>query len=143
MKNITVSSIPLIVVTALLFSLVSCDRDSIATESVTADKKAVGHWHLVSITSGWTGKTDSPTEKIEMNINAQQQATVSKNGTEVYNYQYTLEESTLQTVRYTITQQSGTPPIYFPKEGYLKVSSKQLVMDSTPNDGPTYSFERD
>ena len=78
-----------------------------------------------------------------MSITEHQQATIYKNGTEMSHYQYTLEETTSQMLRYTITQQSGTSPIDFPEQGLFKVSSKQLVMDSTPVDGPAYNFERD
>jgi hypothetical protein len=142
MMSFLINSNSRIIVMVLLLSLISCKQDSIAIEKVTADKKAVGHWHLVSITSGWTGKTDSPTEKIEMRINEQQQATVYKNDIEVSSYQYTLEETGSETLRYKITQHSGTSPLYLPKEGYFKVSNRQLTMDSTPFDGPAYIFER-
>lgn len=142
MKSFPINSISRIIATVLLLSLISCKQDSIAIEKVTADKKAVGHWRLISITSGWTGKTDSPTEKIEMSINEQQQATIYKNDTKVSSFQYTLEQASSETLLYRISQQSGSSPFSLSKEGYFKVSSRQLIMDSTPVDGPAYLFER-
>lgn len=142
MKSSLINSVPRIIATVLLLLSVSCKQDLIATEKATADKKATGHWRLISITSGWTGKADSPTEKIEMSINDQQQATVYKNDTEVSRYQYVLEETGSGTLRYKITQRSGSFSLDWPEEGYFKVSNKQLILDSTPVDGPAHTFER-
>ena len=142
MVGFLIKGISSITITVLLLSSISCQHESIATEKATADKKAVGHWRLVSITSGWTGKTDSPTEKIEMHINEQQQVTVLKNDTEVASYQYILEKIGSGMLRYTITQQRGSFPFYLPKEGSFNLSGKQLILDSTPVDGPAYTFER-
>lgn len=142
MKSFLINSIPRIIATVFLLSLISCKQDSIATEKATADKKATGHWRLISITSGWTGKADSPTEKIEMSINDQQQVTIHKNDTEVSRYQYVLEKTGSGILRYKITQRSGSLSLDWPEEGYFKLSSKQLILDSTPVDGPAHTFER-
>lgn len=77
-----------------------------------------------------------------MSINDQQQAIIYKNDTEVSRHQYVLEETGSGILRYKITQRSGSFSFDWPEEGYFKVSSKQLILDSTPTDGPAYTFER-
>jgi hypothetical protein len=130
------------ITTTLLFLLVSCDPNEIATKKSTANKKAVGRWHLVSIKSGWTGVISSPAEKIDMVIDENQQATVYKDDTEVARFQYTLEQTASETLRFMITKQSGTSPISLFSGSYFSVSSKQLILDDTFVDGPAYTFER-
>ncbi|GAB2521916.1 hypothetical protein [Spirosoma aerophilum] len=131
-----------VISTVLFFCLVSCDPNKVATEKANAYQKATGNWHLVSTTSGWTGQTTLSTEKIDMTITEQQQATIYKDAIEVSRYQFTLDKTTSETLLFTVTQQSGNSSIFLAGGGYLKVNNKQLVIDYTFTDGPAYTFER-
>ena len=143
MRTILHISSQIALVAIFVLSAIGCNPNEIATEKATADKKAVGQWHLVGITSGWTGKTSPPSEKVELAIDQQQQGIIYENGKQVLTYQYTLEESNSGIVRYSIIQKTGNSTIFYPPaKGNFRVSTKQLIIGDTGIDGNDYIFER-
>lgn len=126
----------------LLFFMSGCNQEKIATETSTAYKKAIGHWQLMSITSGWTGQVSSPATKIEMVINPQSEGIIYENGKEVLRYTYTLEGSPILIFHYNVTGQNGVSPIGFSSGAVFQVSHKELIISNAHTDGGTYRFER-
>lgn len=127
---------------AFLFTVVGCNPDEIATKKSIASKKAVGSWLLTGITSGWTGETSPPTQKVTLVID-KQQAIIYENEKDVLRFQYTLDENYSGLMRYSITQQTGTSTIFYPPvQGNFRVSNKQLIIGDTGVDGNDYIFNR-
>lgn len=137
----------------LSISLIACNREAAnpnpvmsvptqtATTSATAMAKSEGRWRLVSILSGWTGKTSVPVQDIELVIDNQLQAIYYEGGKEVSRYQYVLTAST-SGIRYSVTNQIGKPTLYLQREGNFRVSDQQLIVGDTGVDGDDYTFRR-
>ncbi|MBC3785684.1 hypothetical protein [Spirosoma utsteinense] len=144
MRNILSFSNLIAVMSILSVLIVSCNQNEVATQKAIADKKAVGRWNLVGITSGWTGKTNPPIDNVELAIDQQQKAVIYENGKEMLTFQYSLEETKSGLVRYSITQKAGNSPIFYPpSRGNFRVNTKQLIIGDTGADGNDYTFTRD
>lgn len=142
---------PNLTVRALLLLLVACSMacksnevpPRQATTVTTASEQMVGNWKLVSIRSGWTGKTTEADQKLKLTVNDQQQAILySDDRREVARFDISLSEVNGNLIRYDLINAPNY--IYlFSKSGVLRVSSKELIFDSTASDGPAYNFVKE
>lgn len=140
-------------IVVLSISLIACNREAsnlnpttsmttqTATTSATAMSKSEGRWRLVSVLSGWTGKTSVPAQTIELVIDSQLQAIYYEDSKEVSRYQYVLTASPLG-IRYSVTNQLGKPTLNLQREGNFRVSDQQLIVGDTGVDGDEYTFKR-